>query len=151
MKYLKRLILVISMVQIILEWWHGKLFNALKPFYRYLKRLLITFIFQRGNLKDCLHLKSLAQTIDRINASKIYKKYTKTQVKFDGCCLKQEKMTFTHKEVSDIYIVYDYLSYYLSYDYLFIILSSILVQDMVVGLMQAGVFHYLMIVGLVKM
>ena len=151
MKYLKRLILVVSMVQIILEWWHGKLFNALKPFYRYLKRLLKTFIFQRGNLKDCLHLKSLAQTIDRINASKIYKKYTKTQVKFDGYCLKQEKMTFTHKEVSNIYMVYDYLSYYLSYDYLFIILSSILVQDMVVGLMQAGVFHYLMIVGLVKM
>ena len=109
--------------------------------------MFITFIFQRGNLKDCLHLKSLVQTIDRINASKIYKKYTKIQVKFDGCCLKQEKMTFTHKEVSNIYIVYDYLSY----DYLFIILSSILVQDMVVGLMQAGVFHYLMIVGLVKM
>ena len=104
--------------------------------------MLITFIFQRGNLKDCLHLKSLVQTIDRINASKIYKKYTKIQVKFDGCCLKQEKMTFTHKEVSNIYIVYDYLSYYLSYDYLFIILSSILVQDMVVGLMQAGGFHY---------
>ena len=143
--------MVISMVQIILEWWHGKLFSALKPFYRYLKRLLITFIFQCGNLKDCLHLKSLAQTIDRINASKIYKKYAKIQVKFDGRCLKQEKMTFTHKEVSNIYIFYYYLSYYLSYDYLFIRLSSILVQDMVVGLMQAGVFHYLMIKGLVKM
>ena len=135
MKYFKRLILVISVVQIILEWWHGKLFSALKPFYRYLKRLLITFIFQRGNLKDCLHLKSLAQTLNRINA--------KIQVKFDGRCLKKEKMTFTHKEVINVYIVYDYLS-------LFIILSSILVQDMVVGLVQTGVFHYLMLVGLVK-
>ena len=57
--------------------------HALKPFYRYLKRLLITFIFQGGNLKDCLHLKGLAQTIDRINA--------KIQVKCDGRCLKQEK------------------------------------------------------------
>ena len=113
--------------------------------------MLITFIFQCGNLKDCLQLKSLAQTIDRINASKIYKKYAKIQVKFDGRCLKQEKMTFTHKEVSNIYIFYYYLSYYLSYDYLFIRLSSILVQDKVVGLMQAGVFHYLMIKGLVKM
>ena len=32
---------------------------------------------------------------------------TKLRVKFDGSCLKQEKVTFTHKEVDNIYIVYE--------------------------------------------
>ena len=32
---------------------------------------------------------------------------TKLQVKFDGNCLKQEKGTFTHKKVINIYVVYE--------------------------------------------
>ena len=32
--------------------------------------------------------------------------FTKIQVKFDGSCLKQEKVTFTHKQEVNIYIVY---------------------------------------------
>ena len=28
-------------------------------------------------------------------------------IEFDGNCLKQEKLTFTHKEVVNIYIVYE--------------------------------------------
>ena len=32
---------------------------------------------------------------------------TKLQVQFDGHCLKQHKVTFTHKQVVNIYIVYN--------------------------------------------
>ena len=31
--------------------------------------------------------------------------YNKTRVKFNGSCLKQEKITFTHKQEVNIYIV----------------------------------------------
>ena len=33
--------------------------------------------------------------------------YIKPQAKFDGSCLKQEKVTFTHKKVVNIYFVYE--------------------------------------------
>ena len=32
---------------------------------------------------------------------------TKTRVKFNGSCLKQSKITYTHKKTSNIYIVYE--------------------------------------------
>ena len=32
--------------------------------------------------------------------------YNKIRAKFNGSCLKQEKTTFTHKQVVNIYIVY---------------------------------------------
>ena len=32
---------------------------------------------------------------------------TNLEVKFDGSCLRQEKVTFTHKQVVNIYIVYE--------------------------------------------
>ena len=32
---------------------------------------------------------------------------TKTRVKFNGSCLKQDKATFNHKKVVNIYIVYE--------------------------------------------
>ena len=32
---------------------------------------------------------------------------TKTRVKFTGSCLKQSKITYTHKKVVNIYIVYE--------------------------------------------
>ena len=32
---------------------------------------------------------------------------TKLQVKFDGSCLKQGRVTFTHKKVINIYIIYE--------------------------------------------
>ena len=31
---------------------------------------------------------------------------TRARVKFNGTCLKQDKVTFTHKQVANIYIVY---------------------------------------------
>ena len=42
--------------------------------------------------------KTLAPALNHIN--------TKLRVNFDGSCLKQEKVTFTHKNVVKIYIVY---------------------------------------------
>ena len=32
---------------------------------------------------------------------------TKLQVKFDGSCLKQGRVTFTHKKLINIYIIYE--------------------------------------------
>ena len=32
---------------------------------------------------------------------------TRSQVKFDGSCLKYDKVTFTHKQVVNIYIIYE--------------------------------------------
>ena len=40
---------------------------------------------------------------------------TNLQVKFDGSYLKQDKVTFTHNEVVNIYIVYLYCLLYCSY------------------------------------
>ena len=39
------------------------------------------------------------------NASKVFS--AKIRVKFDGSFLKQDKLTFTHKTVVNIYIVYE--------------------------------------------
>ena len=45
---------------------------------------------------------SLNPGIDYVDKSKI-----KMQVKFDGNCLKQEKVASTHKQVANIYIFYE--------------------------------------------
>ena len=42
---------------------------------------------------------SLAQTLNHINI--------KPQAKFHGSCLKQERVTFNHKKVVNIYFVYE--------------------------------------------
>ena len=42
---------------------------------------------------------SLAPAVNYIN--------TKTQVKFDDSCLKQDKVTFIHKKVDNIFLVYE--------------------------------------------
>ena len=42
---------------------------------------------------------SLAPAVNYIN--------TERQVKFDRSCLKQDKVTFTHKQVVNIYIIYE--------------------------------------------
>ena len=56
-------------------------------------------MFQLVNLKDCLVrvLNSLPPGLNHINI--------KIQIKFDGSCLKQEKMIFTYKKVVNIYII----------------------------------------------
>ena len=42
---------------------------------------------------------------------------TKTRVKFTGSCLKQDKITYTHRKIVNIYIVYEIISYVTGYNY----------------------------------
>ena len=86
-------------------------------------------------------------------------------MKFDGSCLKQEKITFNDIAMVNLYIVYEinlwsrktgtdftlgtYLELLHSLEILIPI--SILNVDMVLDLMHKEVFHCEMVVGLVKM
>ena len=54
--------------------------------------MVITFIM--GNLNDCL-MKEL----------NYYR--TKTRVEFNESCLKQDKITYTHGKIVNIYVVYE--------------------------------------------
>ena len=58
--------------------------------------MLILIKLQHGNQKD----NSLNPGIYHINNTKIW-------VKFDGSCLKHKKVTFTQKQVANIYIAYE--------------------------------------------
>ena len=42
---------------------------------------------------------------------------TKTRVKFNGSCLKQSKITYTHKKIVNIYIVYEINVHSTGYNY----------------------------------
>ena len=46
-------------------------------------------------------------TSDNSLASALIYIGNKTRIKFDGGCLKQDKITFTHGKTVNIYIVYD--------------------------------------------
>ena len=41
---------------------------------------------------------------------------TKTRAKFTGSCLKQDKITYTHRKIVNIYIVYEIISYFTDYN-----------------------------------
>ena len=86
--------------------------------------------------------KSLGPTLNSIN--------TKLQAKFDSSCLKQDKVTFTHKKVMNIYIVNEIHVRRFTVGQM-LILISINILVIVLGLMHAEVYRYLMVVGLVKM
>ena len=63
-------------------------------------------MFHHGNLKDYL-LKVLNHLQDLIIVLHQHYYYcTKTRVKFNGSCLQQWKMSYTHGKVVNIYIVY---------------------------------------------
>ena len=81
-----------------------------QPMYRYFKR---TAGVGRGDYINYWKSKGLSDEI--INSIKtpnysitpnLYHYGTKTRVKFDGSCLKQDKVTFNHRKVN-IYIVYE--------------------------------------------
>ena len=66
--------------------------------------LVVIFIFR--SLKGCLNI--TAPTTSNYKLSPQLSYYgTKTRVKLDGSCLKQEKVTFNHGKVVNIYIVYE--------------------------------------------
>ena len=82
-------------------------------------------IFQHGNLKDCLMkvlslLLHLAPSLSYIG--------TKTRVRFFGSCLKQGKITFTYKNIVNIYIVYEINLWDRGYDHYPKLDNSLLVQ-----------------------
>ena len=42
---------------------------------------------------------------------------TKIRIKCSGSCLKQDKITYTHRKIVNIYIVYEIISYFTGYNY----------------------------------
>ena len=68
--------------------------------------MVITFI--TGNLKDCLpkELTLLLHLCYKVTLQLSYYG-SKTRVEFNGSCLKQDKITFNHGNVVNIYIVYE--------------------------------------------
>ena len=65
-------------------------------------------IFYHGNRKDCL-MKALSLLLHPIKSFNHLVDYvgTKIRVKFNGDCLKQEKITFNQVKIVSIYIVYE--------------------------------------------
>ena len=96
----------ISMSEVILKMMELKVIECFTQSIDALKRLVIAIIF---HLKYCL-IKVLNQllhlTIVLLPCSINYIN-TEIRVKFNESCLKQEEITFTHKKVVNIYIVYE--------------------------------------------
>ena len=64
--------------------------------------LVTAVIFITGNLKDFLR-----KVLILLNTPSLGYYGTKTRVEFNGNCLKQDSVTFNHKKVVNIYIVYE--------------------------------------------
>ena len=62
-----------------------------------LKRVVIAIIFRQENKRDYL-IKVLNLLLPLINPA-LNRINTKLQAKFDGHCLKQDLVTFTHKQM----------------------------------------------------
>ena len=103
---------------------------------------------------------SLATALNYIN--------TTMRVKFDGSCLKQDKVTFTLKQVVNIDLVYEITLWPSTIGQDFVLGNSLFFTDvnlrkmllilinmnilaMRLYFMHTGVFHHFMVVGLVKM
>ena len=67
--------------------------------------MLIQNIFRYGNLKD-YQIKVLNLLTQKLNP-KVNYYGTKTRLEFRGSCLKQDKSTFNHGRIVNIYIVYE--------------------------------------------
>ena len=66
--------------------------------------LVMAIAFLTGNLRDCL-MKIIHLLLCLTPDLSYYG--TKTRVKFTGSCLKQDKITYNHKNVVNIYIAYE--------------------------------------------
>ena len=86
-----------------------------------------------------------------------------TRINVDGQCLKQDKATFNHKTVVNIYIVYEINLWPFKTDFTLgksllgtvkltkmLVLTNISIRDMVVDFMHIKAFCYLMVAGFVK-
>ena len=75
--------------------------------YRYFKAFSITQYAEYvsdGNLND--YLMKVLRRLLRLIITLSYHN-TKIRVKFNGCCLKQPKISYTHGTIVNIYIVYE--------------------------------------------
>ena len=82
-----------------------------QPTYRYFK-----MIAGVGNVNYIYYWKSKGLSDERTNSIKTPNHYitpnldyygTKTRIEFNGSCLKQDKVTFNHGKIVNIYIVYE--------------------------------------------
>ena len=79
-----------------------------QPLYRYFKTVTNTNYISSWKSKG-LSAESIKPPTTSDNSLTPALNYygTKTRVKFTGSCLKQSKITYTHKKVVNIYIVYE--------------------------------------------
>ena len=68
----------------------------------------MVIIYTFGNLKVCLMKGSNSNTASNYSITPELSFYgTKTGVEFNGSCLKQDKVTYSHGTTINIYIVYE--------------------------------------------
>ena len=67
----------------------------------------ISILFQHGNPKDCLMKADNPATSDNSFIPSLDFTGVRTRAKFVGQCLKQDKITFPHKKIVNIYIVFE--------------------------------------------
>ena len=93
-----------------------------QPMYRYFKRIAGIGIgdyihyWQSQGLSDKT-INSIKTSDHRITPKLSYYG-TRIRVEFNGSCLKQDKITYTHGKIEDIYTVYDIFSDLSDYNYL---------------------------------
>ena len=97
------------MVKVILKIMTLNIFQFFNQCIGILKELLVLVVvitFITGNLKDGLTKESITASSYKVTLQLSYYG-TKTRVEFNGSCLKQDSVTFNHKKVVNIYIVYE--------------------------------------------
>ena len=98
----KQLFWVILLVKVILKKRVHKIILYFSHCTDILRGLSILIIFYHENLKD--YLMKILHLL--LNLSLNYLG-TKLRVRFSGTCLKQESITYTHRKIVNIYIVYE--------------------------------------------
>ena len=128
---------------------------VLQPMYRYFKKIGSTDHISKWRFKGLSDkvIKPPA-ILDNSFTPALNHVCNKKRVKFDGICLKQEKMAYTHGKIVNIYIVFE-LSSNLNHfafvleNYLFVALISTNIPDIVLDLIHIEYFYFL-VVYLVK-
>ena len=104
------MIQVILKVKVILKFAHKniKFFSQCTDILKGLQVLVVVIIYIFGNLKVCLMKGSNSYTASDYGITPELSFYgTKTGVEFNGSCLKQDKVTYSHGTTVNIYIVYE--------------------------------------------
>ena len=70
-------------------------------------RLTVLIIFHHGHLKDSYESIKLPSAPNNFLTPSLNYLGTKIRVNFSGSCLKQDKVTYSHKKIVNIYIVYE--------------------------------------------